>query len=177
MQSKRKQGGITFVETAITTSILAIVLGTVAPSFHGVLERRALDGTAVELATDLQYIRSEAVARNVGLRISFSHTDTTSCYIIHTGLAGQCNCISSAPAQCIGGAAEIKTVHLPAGSLVQLKSNVASMLFHPARGTTSPAGTLHLSGAAGLEIRHVVNMLGRTRSCSPLGGVKGYPVC
>ena len=80
-------------------------------------------------------------------------------------------------AQCTGGAKEIKTVHLPAAHSVQLSSNVGSMLFHPVRGTVSPTGTLRLIGPRGIEIRHVVNMMGRTRSCSPKGASSGQPAC
>lgn len=177
MQGKRRQRGITLVETTIAASIVAIVVGTAAPSFHGLLARRALDGTAAQLAMDLHYARSEAVARNHALRISFQNDVSGSCYVIHTGSPGECSCDGSPAAHCIGGAQEIKATHLPASSRVRLSSNVGSMLFHPVRGTTSPAGTLRLMGSHGTEIRHVVNMMGRTRSCSPQGTVKGYPVC
>jgi type IV fimbrial biogenesis protein FimT len=97
--------------------------------------------------------------------------------VIHTGSSGECSCAGRAVAQCSGSAQEIKTVQLPASAQVQLASNVGSMLFHPVRGTVSPAGTLRLTGPQGIEIRHVVNMMGRTRSCSPQGSMKGYRVC
>ena len=177
MKGKRNHRGITLVETAATSTVLAIVVGTAAPMFQDVLARRSMDGTAAQLAIDLQYIRSEAVARNHALRISFQKSATASCYVIHTGSSGECSCAGNTVAQCTGGAEEIKTVHLPASAQVQLSSNVGSMLFHPVRGTVSPAGTLRLTGPRGMEIRHVVNMMGRTRSCSPQGSMKGYAVC
>jgi len=177
MKGKRNHRGITLVETAATSTVLAVVLAAAAPMYQDVLVRRSMDGTATQLAIDLQYIRSEAVARNHALRISFQKTAALSCYVIHTGSSGDCSCTGNAVAHCTGAAQEIKTVQLPANAQVQLSSNVNSMLFHPVRGTVSPAGTLRLIGPHGVEIRHVVNMMGRTRSCSPQGSVKGYPVC
>jgi hypothetical protein len=37
--------------------------------------------------------------------------------------------------------------------------------------------TLRLASASGLAIQHVVNLLGRVRSCSPQGAVAGYRAC
>jgi type IV fimbrial biogenesis protein FimT len=177
MKGKRCQRGITLVETIATSAVLAVVIGTAAPMYQDVLARRAIEGTASQLAIDLQYIRSEAVARNEALRIGFETSASDSCYVIHTGAAGDCRCTSHSVAQCSGTAQEIKTVHLDANTRVRLSSNVGSMLFHPVRGTVSPTGSLLLSGPKGMEIRHVVNMMGRTRTCSPQGKVTGYAVC
>jgi type IV fimbrial biogenesis protein FimT len=177
MKGKRNQRGITLVETAATSAVLAVVVGAAAPMYQDVLARRSMDGTAAQLAIDLQYIRSEAVARNHALRISFQKSAAGSCYVIHTGSTGECSCADHPVAQCTGSAQEIKTVQLPASANVQLSSNVASMLFHPVRGTVSPTGTLRLTGPRGMEVRHVVNMMGRTRSCAPQGSIRGYAPC
>jgi type IV fimbrial biogenesis protein FimT len=177
MKGKRSQRGITLVETAATSTVLAVLVATAAPMYQDVMARRSIEGTASQLAIDLQYVRSEAVARNQPLRMSFQTSAGGSCYVIHSGASGECACIGNAVAQCTGTAQEIKTVHFDAGSHVQLSSNVGSMLFHPVRGTVSPTGTLRLTGPKGIEIRHVVNMMGRTRSCSPQGTVRGVPAC
>lgn len=177
MQAKRKQTGITLIEMAATSTVLAIAVGSVVPSYSGMLTRRAVEGTAAQLATDLQYIRSAAVARNTGLRIAFGSAGADACYVIHTGPAGACTCSAAAASVCTGSAEELKTVQLPASAPARLHSNVASMLFHPVHGTTTPAGTLRVFDARGQEIKHVVNVMGRTRSCSPQGTIKGYPVC
>jgi type IV fimbrial biogenesis protein FimT len=177
MKGKRSQRGITLVETATASTVLAVLVGAAAPMYGGVMERRSIEGAASQLAIDLQYIRSEAVARNQPLRISFQASTGGGCYVIHTGAPGECACAGETVAQCTGTAQEIKTVHLDAASRVQLSSNVGSMLFHPGRGTGSPAATLRLTGGNGMEIRHVVNMMGRTRSCSPQGTVKGVAAC
>lgn len=177
MQGTRKQRGITLIETAAVSAVLAVAAGSAVPSFSKVLERRAVEGTATQLATDLYYVRSQAVARNESVRISFGAAGAEGCYVIHTGAADECTCAPNGPAVCSGAAEELKTVLLPASGRVRVQSNTASMLFHPVRGTTTPAGTLRVIGAQGQEVRHVVNIMGRVRSCSPEATIKGYPAC
>jgi type IV fimbrial biogenesis protein FimT len=177
MEALGKQRGITLIETAMASSIMAVALGAALPSFHDTLARRAVDGAATELAADLQHIRSEAVVRNAALRISFEHGAAGSCYVIHTGASGECSCSGAAVGSCSGTATEIKTVQFPAGGRVQLQSNAASMVFHPVRGTTTPAGTVRVLGPGSTEVRQIVSILGRTRSCSPQAAMPGYPAC
>ena len=52
-----------------------------------------------------------------------------------------------------------------------------SVLFDPLHGTASPTATVRVTGLSGRAIHHVVNVMGRVRSCSPLGAVPGYRVC
>jgi len=169
--------GLTLVETTITLAILAIVAGTAVPSLRGMQQRRTLEGRANELATDIHFARSEAVSRNLSVRMGFRSSSTGSCYVIHTGAATDCNCSADAPTLCSDDAHEIKTVQLPAASGIALSSNVASMLFAATHGTTSPTGTLRLLDPQGRAIHHIVNILGRVRSCSPQGDIAGYKAC
>jgi len=170
-----RQSGLSLIETCIAASIACTLLGTAIPSFKGTLERRQLEGVASELATDIAYVRSEAVARNQQVRLSFYVQPEGSCYVVHTGSAANCSCAPSGAAQCVGGAVALKSVLRPAGS-VAVRANVASMLFDPVRGTASPAGTVRVSGGS-KSIQHVVNIMGRVRSCSPDGAVAGYKAC
>ena len=158
-------------------AITSIVVGSSVPSLQGVIEARRLQGAATMLATDVQFIRTEAVARNQSLRFSVHPSAEGSCYVIHTGAAAQCACTGSGAALCSGGAEAIKTVHLRVADRVALQGNVSSLLFDPLHGTSTPTGTLRLIGPAGQEIRHVINVMGRVRSCSPLAAVAGYAAC
>jgi type IV fimbrial biogenesis protein FimT len=78
---------------------------------------------------------------------------------------------------CGGGARAIKGVALAAAERVGVTANVASVVFDPLHGTSTPTGTLRLTGARGRAIHHIVNVVGRVRSCSPEGAVSGYPPC
>ena len=172
-----KQRGITLVEACATLAIAAIVTTGAAPSMQQLLDARRFDGTASQLASDLQFTRISAVARNQRLRFSLQTDATGSCYVIHTGSADTCRCGDSGPAVCDSGASEIRTIRVPVSDRVRVQANVASILFDPVHGTSTPAGTVRVIGSNGRELRHVVNVMGRVRTCSPQGNVGGYRAC
>ena len=177
MKTLRQQRGVTLIEAAIVLAVLGIVTTSAAPGMTGLLDSRRLDGAATQLATDIQYVRSEAVARNQPVRRSFYANADASCYVIHTGLSAQCTCAADGPAQCSGTAEQIKTVALPVAQRIGVQANVASLLFDPLHGTSSPTGTLRVLGPQGRAVHHVVNVMGRVRSCSPMNTVAGYRAC
>jgi type IV fimbrial biogenesis protein FimT len=181
MHTKRtritRQAGLTLLELAIVLVVTAVLAATAAPSLAGFIETRRLDGAATRLAADIHFVRSEALARNRPLRLSFrTHADGT-CWIAHTGSAAQCDCPGPGAAVCTAGASEIKTVRLPAAERIALVANVSSIAFDPLHGTSTPTGTLRLVGPNGRAVHHVVNVMGRARSCSPAGMVAGYRPC
>jgi type IV fimbrial biogenesis protein FimT len=137
------------------------------PSFKDTLDKRVVEGVSSELRTDLMYARSEAVARNAGVRVSFYQGAAGRCYVVHTGSRDDCSCDGSGPALCTGDAVALKTVNAAASRSVQVVANVSSMRFDPTNGTTTPAGTVCTVPAAGRAVHHVVNILGRVRSCQP----------
>ena len=170
------QHGITLIEASIVLAIAAIIASTALPSFQALIEARRLAGVAAELASDVHFVRSAAVARDRTLRLSFHAGAEFSCYVIHTGSAAQCACTGSGPAQCSGDAVELKTVTLPAGG-VSVQANVGSIVFDPVHGTSTPTATLRIADAHGHAVHHVLNIMGRIRSCTPQATVPGYRVC
>ena len=180
MRSKQGSRGFTLVEACMVVAVAAVTLATAAPSFRSFIQTRRLDGAAAQLATDIHFIRSEAVLRNSPLRLSFHAEAWGSCYVLHSGLAKQCSCNAVGPATCEGDARQIKTVALPARDHIGVQANVASILFDPLHGTSTPAGTLKVVAASGRAVHHVVNIMGRVRTCSPdvaAPAVHGYRVC
>ena len=179
MQTTRhiRQAGVTLVEACCALAVMAAIVGTGLPSFKGTLGRQVLVGHVNELAADLQYLRSEVVSRNHSLRIGFGSDAGGTCYVIHSGSSGACQCNSDGSAQCTTGTEAIKTVAIPATRGVRMQANVASMLFDPSRGTVTPAGTLRLIDREDRAVHQIVNILGRTRACSPGGAVAGYKPC
>jgi len=171
------QRGITLLEICIVMVVAAIVAATAAPSLAAFIEARRLEGAATRLAADIQEVRSESLARNRSLRLSLHSSVTASCWVVHTGSAAQCSCASAGPALCTGGAVAIKTVRIPVDDRVSLLANVGSILFDPLHGTITPTGTLRLVAPNGRSIHHVVNVMGRVRSCSPAAAVPGYRAC
>ena len=172
-----RQRGLTLVEAAIVLAIIAIVAATAAPSLAGMIDGRRLAAAATQLASDLHLVRSEAVSRNRAVRLSLHAGADASCWVLHTGAAAQCSCGVTGPAVCSDGALEIKTAVWRRDERVAIEGNVASIVFDPMHGTASPTGTLRVVDARGRAVHHVVNVMGRVRSCSPDGAVPGWRVC
>lgn len=172
-----RQHGLTLIEACAVIVVAAIVASSAAPGLQSLIDARRLDGAATQLATDIQFARTEAVARNEPVRLSFHAVAAGSCYVLHTGNAGQCACVATGPAECHGGARQIRTTTIRAADRVALQSNVGSILFDPLHGTSTPTGTLRLTGGNERAIHHVVNVMGRVRSCSPQATMPGYRAC
>ena len=173
---QRRNRGFSLIESAIVLAVTAIVAATAVPSLVSFIDGRRLDATANALAADVHFVRTEAVARNVTVRLSVLEAPGGTCWVVHTGPAAQCSCGDAPPAVCGGGAVEIKTVVLAAADRVSVRANVASIAFDPLHGTSTPTGTLRLADAAGRTVHHVVNVMGRVRSCTPTG-VPGWRAC
>lgn len=177
---RRQQRGVTLVESLTVLTVIAVALGAAAPSFEQARQRRHLEGAAAQLETDIQHARSAAVAsdRSVRLTVTSSSAAGGTCYVVHTGTGSDCPCVGNAgPAVCRAGEQSLRTVRFAPGGPVQLDSNVASILFDSAKGTSTPTGTLKLSTHDGSTVHLVVNVMGRVRMCSPNGPASGYKRC
>ncbi|NUZ07223.1 GspH/FimT family pseudopilin [Piscinibacter koreensis] len=174
--ARRAARGFTLIEAAIVLAVAMVIAFAVAPTFQEMIDTRRLVGAADQLASDLQHVRSAAVARNQTLRVSFHTSAAFSCYVVHTGGIDDCTCAATGAAVCNADVRALKTIALPAGR-IGIAANVASIAFDPVHGTSTPTGTLRVTDARGRAIHHVVNIMGRVRSCTPLGAVAGYRAC
>jgi type IV fimbrial biogenesis protein FimT len=177
MKTNTTQKGLSLIEVAVAMAVAVVLAGTAAPSLFDFIGTRRLEAAATQLATDIQFLRTDAVARNQPVRLSFFNSADGSCYVIHTGAAASCTCAATGPALCTGGALQLKTVQLAARERVSLQANTASLLVDPLHGTVSPTATLRVLGANGRAVHHIVNVMGRVRSCSPLNAMAGYAAC
>jgi type IV fimbrial biogenesis protein FimT len=177
-RSPGRQRGTTLIEAATVTSIVAIVAGLAVPGFGPSIERRHVEGAAALLETDLQLARATAVARNAGVRVSFQMlADGGSCYVMHSGRAGDCGCTADGQAVCEPGAEPLRVAHYGPELPVRISANSRSMLFDPVKGTVTPTATMKVQGRSGAAIHQVVNVMGRVRSCSPAPALPGYKTC
>jgi type IV fimbrial biogenesis protein FimT len=174
---RRAQNGVSLIESSIVLCLMALATGAVAPSFERAQQRRHLEGSAAQVATDLQYARSLAVARAATVRVSFQTHAGASCYVVHTGSAGDCQCASGSATVCRNGAEAVHAVRFEAGASVQVSSKSASMVFDPIKGTVTPTGTGKIQARHGSAIHQVVNVMGRVRTCSPAPALPGYRAC
>lgn len=171
---KNPQQGWTLVEALISLAVTVVALGAAVPGFDEARARRHVDGAAAQLGTDLQMARSLAVLQNRTLRVSFRADDAGSCYVIHSGTAGSCQCDARGVSTCTGGAEALRGAGY--GTSVRLTSNSPSMVFDPVRGTVTPTGTVVVSSGE-QSVRVITNVMGRVRACSPLSASAGYPRC
>lgn len=177
MRTPYTERGLTLIEAAVVTVIVAIAVSSVVPGFQGFIEGQRLSGAAAQLATDLQFARAEAVLRHSGLRFSVKSGDWGQCYIVHTGDPDECSCASDGPAQCSGDAKALRSVRFAAADTVALQTNVGSIRFDPLHGTCTPTGTLKVVAPSGRAVHQIVNLMGRVRSCTPHGAVSGHASC
>jgi prepilin-type N-terminal cleavage/methylation domain-containing protein len=116
--------GFTMIELIVVLAIAGILLGLAAPRLSDYLLVQRLKGIHSQLVTDLQFGRSEAVAKNIAARFVFRTDDSTTCYTIFTVPPGsdaslRCDCLLGAGAACSGGAAELRTHAVPRSSGVR----------------------------------------------------------
>jgi type IV fimbrial biogenesis protein FimT len=173
----RRERGLTLTECCVSLGIAVLMVMVALPAFTDILRKRHLEGRAGELSTDLQLLRTEAVARNATARITLSSDLHGDCYVLHTGNAGDCVCSAEAPPTCDAGAQAIKSVSFPAAGPVRLAAEKLSTGFDPVRGNAHPANTFTVKDDSGREVRHVVSFLGRVRSCTTSAALLRYAPC
>ncbi len=174
-RSHRRQFGASLVEASIVLAITSTLLGSVLPSWQEARDRRLLDAASAQLATDLRLARSHAVAQGQPVRLAV--TAAQACYVVHTGPARGCSCDGAGRATCSGDATALRVAVLPGDGRIALSSSSSSMLFDADRGTVTPTGTLRLRAEDGRAVHHIVNIMGRVRTCSPDGQVAGHARC
>jgi type IV fimbrial biogenesis protein FimT len=176
-ETARRQTGFSLIESLIGLAITSVAIGASLPGFETAKERRHLEGASAQLETDIHLARSEAALRAHTLRLSFASSAAGSCYVIHSGGASACRCHVDASSVCEPGARALRTVGFGTAGPLQLRSNVASIVFDPAKGTVTPTGTMRFTGQQGREVRLVINIMGRIRSCTPTADLRGYARC
>lgn len=176
--------GFTMVELMIAVAIIAIVLTLAAPSFTGFMAKKRVEGVLAELSTDLQYARSEAVARNKNVRVTFG----TGCYVIthYPDSSSPASTCSQTGAATLGtGAGLVKQVQLQSGASASLSplASLTYLEFDPVRGlatfsTGSGSGSVDVVSSIGpWQLRATVTAVGSMSVCSPGGSVTGYTSC
>lgn len=173
--------GFTLVELMVTIAVASILLMVVVPSFKSYFVKKKVEGTMAELSTDIQYARSEAVARNQNVRMAFG----TNCYAIivpATGAAdSNCNATSGT---------SLRRVQVQDATAVSLaaSSPLTGFQFDRVRGETvlDGMGTSDLeaavlvetvgSGSPNYKLRAVVSKFGKVQVCTT-NGMPGFSAC
>lgn len=118
MSRRQMARGLTLIELMVVVAILGALVLLVAPSFRDMILMQRLRGINAQIVTDLQFARSEAVARGRITRVNLGEDAAQTCYVIYVsrgnGVA-RCNCKLGAGSACPVGTnwQEIRTVTIP----------------------------------------------------------------
>lgn len=167
--------GFTLIELMVVVALISVILVLAIPSFTGMLARKRLEGVALELGTDLQYARSEAVQQNAQVQVIFG----SNCYAIYVvGSTAATDCVTLGT-----GARQLKLVQITTGPTLAFTPATGGNLFvefEPVRGmAANAAGTVNMAGdvlvtSSGWQLQARVNRYGRVKTCSPNASVTGF---
>lgn len=164
----RAARGFTLVENLICLALLALLTLSGLAAMRNTAITRALEGTAALLETDLRYARSLALVSDRSVRFQvLPLADGGTCYLVYSGPTGSCSCGASGPAQCQGDGVALRAVAQPGSKGVRVLHSGRALVFDAGKGTVTPTATLVVSDDDGLAIHQIVNLMGRTRTCSP----------
>lgn len=181
----RPGGGRGFgaLEWLVVVAVIGILAAAALPAWMDHLERRAVEGAAMQLLGDLQYARSEAVQRNEAVAL----TAGTNCHVIH--LASASAACSSAGATVSPEASALKRVQLEGQPAVtaSAEGGLERVVFDPVGATATFVGVKAGAESASwivatadshLRIRVSINPGGRAAACVLAGGhLPGLPDC
>ena len=176
--SSHRARGLTLIELLVVTTITVILLMVAIGGFGGMFARKRVEGLAADFVTDLQQARTEAVARNRAVRVTFGN----GCYVLHTTAAAiTCNGSVIAPP---ADPATIRAVVRPASDATFTLQPAATppgfIEFSPVNGTVTSGGIANpgalIGSAAGpWRLLVTVNGMGRVEICST--SLSGYVAC
>ncbi|WIV99958.1 GspH/FimT family pseudopilin [Kinneretia aquatilis] len=183
---KHKRNGVTLVELMVVLVILGVLAALATPSMADMWNKRRVAAVANEIATDLAFARSEAVAKGVNILIQYKKNSSMSCYTVHhKATMGDCNCLS-ATAVCdeTTSGIEVKTVQIPSNLDVTFVSTSASgdpvplVEYTFPHFTPNPANfSVEVTGRNAVSMQVQVNAMGRIKTCSPNGTMPGVAAC
>lgn len=190
----RRQRAFTLVELMVVVAVLAIIALIAAPSFGDLILMQRLKSINAQLVTDLQFARSEAVARNTLMRVRFQSNGVMTCYAIYTSPneSDLCDCTRNPGTACtIADTAEVRTVQVPRSLSVQVnipEFALDAFAFDPVTGglrsvfADQPNGPLNgfvvdtaVDTPRGLRVQ--LNRAGRSTVCLSVGSTMPVPSC
>ena len=173
-----RRRGLSLVELLCTLAISALLLGGALPLLNDLRLGQRLQAAAALLETDIHFARSSAISTHQPVRLVVQALQAGgSCYLLHTGASGACECTSLQQARCDAGAQLLRIEVLPPAAGVTLAGLAHPLVFDGRKATVTPTATLRLASRDGRAIHQVVNIMGRVRSCSPAGSVGGLRPC
>lgn len=167
----KTSSGFTLTELLVSIMIIAVLATVAIPSFTSHLAANRLKGAANQLYTDLHLAKTESVKRNANIFFRAA-SGTTWSYGI--GTTNACSCTGSACTSC-----DLKTATSSDFSDISVSASTfgSGISFSSIQARPSAGGSLTFQNSDGLQLRVVLNLVGRPRICGPSGATLGYPSC
>ncbi len=154
---RRLQTGVTLVELLIVVSVAAVLVAIAAPSFSGFINSTRQSSAAMQLVSDLNLARSEAIKRNARVLVCSRNAAGTDCSGNASWQGGWLVCIEGTSNQCASGIPANPnpiTIRPALGSALTLvfsdpvDSSATTLRFNPnsSQGSNGAAITLTLGG-------------------------------
>lgn len=181
--ARRRQRGLTLVETMMTLGITAVLISIAVPSMVSFIARKRVANVANELASDLRYLRSVGLQRNATMQIEFNANAAVSCYVIASDskLGGGQTCNCTLPEPCAANVAPpvvARLMRLQQSDGITVSAVPAKTVFGsdglPAAGATMQ---VTVQSSAGGTARVYTNPVGRPFVCSVAGQGPNFPAC
>lgn len=177
--------GFSLVELLVVVSIVSILAALAVPSVSTALARSKLRSAGEQLRSDINLARSEAVKRNVSMRMSFNVNGVNWCYGIKANAGCDCTITDSTDSSfCFidstGGGTPLSSVVSSSAYpdiVMETSPFGGSLSFSPIRPALDAGSATLTSSTAGGSIRVLASSMGRVRFCSPSASLSGYPAC
>lgn len=201
MQRVTRRTGFTLLELMIAIVVIGVILAVATPSIKRYLESQRLRSVSGEMMVDLQFARTEAVARGrvVGIRLDRNADQTCYTLAAYSGAncivpgfppMATCDCRLGVGSACTGNWTELKTVSVPNSTAVRVDyiGITQAVGFDPTSGQlaycnpnmvggTPPAFRANITGATTAGMQLEIAPAGRPRLCVTSGKVSGVQSC
>ena len=178
--------GFTLIELMVVLAVAGLLIVLAAPSFQDMIVMQRLRGINAQLVTDMQFARSEAVARGRVVRVNLGFDTTQTCYVIYTANgnegAGRCECVRGTDAACTSGTSkEIRTASVARTGRVNIEwpatqdtgfgfdPTTGGLISIPSDDSSAPLSAVQIDVRvdADRQLRNKINQTGRPSVCAP----------